>query len=43
MNFPILCPTDVYRDYLRTDTNKKYIQPAEGKFDKEVRQACDES
>ena len=43
MNFPILCPTDVYRDYLRTDANKKYIQPAEGKFDKEVRQACDES
>jgi hypothetical protein len=43
MNFPILCPTDVYRDYLKEDANKKYIQPAEGKFDKEVKKACEES
>ena len=43
MEFPILCPTDVMKDYLKEDANKKYIQPAEGKFDKEVQKACEES
>jgi hypothetical protein len=43
MDFPILCPSEIYRDYLKKDSNNKYIQPAEGRFDKEVRQACEES
>ena len=43
MDFPTLAPTDVMKDYLKEDANKKYIQPAEGKFDKEVQKACEES
>lgn len=43
MNFPVLCPTEVYRDYLRNDSNKKYIQQAKGKFDEDVKKACEES
>lgn len=43
LDFPILCPTDVMKDYLREDANKKYIQSAEGKFDKEIKKAWDES
>ena len=43
LDFPVLCPSEVYRDYLRQDSNKKYIQPAEGKFDAEVKKACEES
>ena len=43
MDFPVLCPSEVYKDYLKHDTNKKYVQQAEGKFDKEVKKACAES
>jgi len=43
LNFPVLCPTEVIRDYLKQDSNKKYIKPAEGKFDKEVKKASEES
>ena len=43
MDFPTLAPTDVVKDYLKEDANKKYIQPAEGKLDKEVQKACEES
>ena len=43
MNFPVLCPTEIYKDYLKKDSNSKYIQQAVGKFDKEVKKACEES
>lgn len=43
MNFPVICPTEVYRDYLKNDSNKNYIQQAEGKFDKEVKEAIKQS
>ena len=43
LDFPVLCPSEVYRDYLKKDSNKPYIQPAEGKFDQEVKKACKES
>ncbi len=43
MDFPVLCPSDVYKDYLQIDANKKYIKPAKGRFDKQVKKACEES
>ena len=43
LDFPVLCPSEVYRDYLKKDSHKAYIQPAEGKFDQEVEKACKES
>ena len=33
----------IIMDYLKTDANKKYVQQAEGKFDAEVKKACEES
>ena len=43
LNFPVLCPFEIYKDYLKNDSNKPYIRPAEGKFDNEVKKACEES
>jgi len=44
MNFPVLCPSEVYRDYLKKDSNSSYItKPSEGKFDKEVKEAIKQS
>ena len=37
------CPFEIYKDYLKNDSNKPYIRPAEGKFDNEVKKACEES
>ena len=45
LDFPVLCPVDVINDYLREDANLRYLvrHTAEGKFDKEVKKAWDES
>ena len=43
MDFPVSCPSEIINDYLKLNSNKKYIQPAEGKFDKAVKKACEES
>ena len=43
IGFPVLCPSEVMSDYLKVDSNKKYIQFAEGTFDKEVERAYKES
>ena len=43
LDFPVICPTDIYKDYMKQDSNKPYIHPAEGRFDKEVKKACEES
>ena len=43
IGFPVLCPSEVMKDYLKVDSNKKYIQYAEGTFDEEVKRAYKES
>ena len=41
LNFPI--DTKKIKALLKYNSNKPYIQQAQGKFDKEVKKACDES
>jgi len=44
MDFPIAWNYhSIMLDYLKRDANRKYTQQAEGKFDVEVKKACDES
>ena len=44
LNFPVAWnQKTVIDDFLKMDSNKKYIQPAKGLFDKEVKKACKES
>ena len=43
MNFPVLCPSELYKDFMRQDSNMKYTKFAEGKYDAEVKKACEES
>ena len=44
MDFPIAWNYhSIMLDYLKRDANSKYTQQAEGKFDVEVKKACEES